>query len=58
MLIDDYEFVRQFHKKDPYNLSGSSAYKVIGNAVPPLLAYNIAKRLEEIWDYIFKANAR
>jgi DNA (cytosine-5)-methyltransferase 1 len=51
---DDYEFVRLPNKKNQYNLSGSSAYKVIGNAVPPLLAYNIAKRLEKIWDYIFK----
>lgn len=50
---DDYEFVRQLSKNDPYNLSGSNAYKVIGNAVPPLLAYNIAQRLEEIWDNIF-----
>ena len=50
---DDYEFVRQSYKKDPYNLSGSSAYKVIGNAVPPLLAFNIARKLEEIWDNIF-----
>jgi DNA (cytosine-5)-methyltransferase 1 len=50
---DDYEFVRPSHKKDPYNLSGSNAYKVIGNAVPPLLAYSIAQRLEEIWDEVF-----
>jgi DNA (cytosine-5)-methyltransferase 1 len=50
---DDYEFVRQSQKKEPYNLSASSAYKVIGNAVPPLLAYNIAQRLEEIWKNIF-----
>lgn len=50
---DDYEFVRHSHKNSPYNLSASCAYKVIGNAVPPLLAYNIAKRLEEIWDEVF-----
>ncbi len=50
---DDYEFVRHSHKNDPYNISGSSAYKVIGNAVPPLLAYSIAQRLEEIWDEMF-----
>lgn len=36
-----------------FAVSPSGAYKVIGNAVPPLLAYNIAKRLEEIWDLYF-----
>jgi DNA (cytosine-5)-methyltransferase 1 len=50
---DDYEFVRNDDKNDPFNLSASSAYKLIGNAVPPLLAYNVAKRLEEIWDIVF-----
>jgi DNA (cytosine-5)-methyltransferase 1 len=34
-------------------LSPSAAYKVIGNAVPPLLAYHIARRLEEVWDLYF-----
>ncbi len=48
---DNYEFVR---KETNYSLSGSGAYKVIGNAVPPLLAYNLAKRLEELWDVLFK----
>lgn len=36
-----------------FAVSPSGAYKVIGNAVPPLLAYNIAKRLEEVWDLYF-----
>jgi DNA (cytosine-5)-methyltransferase 1 len=31
-----------------------AAYKAIGNAVPPILAYNIAKNLEEKWDLFFK----
>lgn len=35
-------------------VSASEAYKLIGNAVPPLLAFNLAKRLEDIWDFIFK----
>lgn len=36
-----------------FQLSPSGAYKVIGNAVPPLLAYNIAKRLEAVWPLLF-----
>lgn len=50
---DDYPFVQADEKAGRYKLSASSAYKLIGNAVPPLLAYNIAKRLEELWDKIF-----
>ncbi|MBR2922919.1 MAG: DNA (cytosine-5-)-methyltransferase [Alphaproteobacteria bacterium] len=45
---DEYEFVKEGV------LSASSAYKVIGNAVPPLLAYNIAKHISELWDVLFK----
>ena len=48
---DDYEFV---FKKNNISLSASSSYKLIGNAVPPLLAYNIAKRLELNWNMYFK----
>ncbi len=51
---DDYPFVQAAEKAGRYKLSASSAYKLIGNAVPPLLAYNIAKRLEELWDKLFK----
>jgi DNA (cytosine-5)-methyltransferase 1 len=50
---DDYHFVQVAEKAGRYKLSASSAYKLIGNAVPPLLAYNIAKRLEELWDKLF-----
>ena len=50
---DEYEFV--FTKKNhDYSLSASGAYKVIGNAVPPLMAFNIAKHLEHIWDKLFR----
>jgi DNA (cytosine-5)-methyltransferase 1 len=48
---DEFRFVNK-SKVNP--LSGSESYKLIGNAVPPLLAYNIAMKLEENWDYIFK----
>ena len=29
-------------------------FKIIGNAVPPVLAYHIAKRLEELWPLYFE----
>lgn len=51
----DYDFVIPNPVgKRGYLVSASQAYKVIGNAVPPLLAYNIAIRLQEIWDIYFK----
>jgi len=52
----DYEFVIESitGRKGSFLVSPSQAYKIIGNAVPPLLAYHIAKRLEEVWDLYFK----
>ena len=50
---DDYQFVRPNKKGEEYPLSASGAYKVIGNAVPPLLAYNIAIKIEQEWNNIF-----
>ncbi len=52
----DFEFVieNKNGRKGTFLVSPSQAYKVIGNAVPPLLAYNIAKRIENIWDLYFK----
>lgn len=49
----DYRFV--FKKNDGcgYLLSPSAAYRIIGNAVPPVLAYHIAKRLEEVLPLYF-----
>lgn len=47
---DDYEFV---FKDESIKVNSSEAYKIIGNAVPPLLGYAIAKRLEEIWAPLF-----
>lgn len=48
---DNFEFVRD--KKSGYPLSASQGYKLIGNAVPPLLAYHLAKRLESLWNCLF-----
>lgn len=51
----DYEFViKKGYNNSNYALSPSAAYKVIGNAVPPLLAYNIAKRIEKLWNLYFE----
>lgn len=52
----DYDFVieRKGGRKGSFLVSPSKAYKIIGNAVPPLLAYNIARRIEEVWDLYFK----
>ncbi len=50
----DYPFVGRAGYSKKLALSSSSAYKIIGNAVPPMLAYNIANRLQELWDIYFK----
>ena len=50
---DDYKFILKKTDKNT-SVSASEAYKIIGNAVPCLLAYNIAMRLAEIWDKYFK----
>jgi len=46
---DDFEFV--FPGKP--GLSASDGYRAIGNAVPPLLAWRLAARLEQVWDGLF-----
>ena len=46
---DDFSFV----KVGKNGVSATNAYKAIGNAVPPLMAYHIAKRLETLWDTYF-----
>lgn len=47
---DEYPFVFENEKR---RLNASDAYKVIGNAVPPLLGYAVAKRIEELWNVYF-----
>lgn len=52
---DNYHFISK--KTDKLSaVSGSQAYQLIGNAVPPYLAYNLAKRLEQNWDLYFKGD--
>ncbi len=49
----DYYFVNYKKGTKKYEVSPSGAYKVIGNAVPPVLAYNIAQRIQDVWDLYF-----
>lgn len=49
---DDYEFIVP-SINDNKSVTASDAYKLIGNAVPPLLGYHIAKRLEDNWAKYF-----
>lgn len=49
----DFRFVMHGRDCRKYRLSTSGAYKIIGNAVPPVLAFNIAMRLQELWDKYF-----
>ena len=49
---DDYEFIIP-KIGDNTSVSASEAYKIIGNAVPPLLAFHIAKRIEDNWNKYF-----
>ena len=45
---DNYQFIRE-KTNDNVSVSASDAYKIIGNAVPCVMAYNIAKNLESKW---------
>lgn len=48
---DNYKFVSENKKQ---GVSGSEAYKLIGNAVPPLLAFHFAKKIESLWHKYFR----
>lgn len=50
----DYEFVLPSNRTRTFLVSPSAAYRAIGNAVPPLLAYHLATRLEKVWALYFK----
>lgn len=49
----DYNFVMKRLNERGYVISPSKAYKIIGNAVLPVLAFNIATRIEALWDKYF-----
>lgn len=49
---DRYDFVFK-NSNTNSSVSASEAYKLIGNAVPPLLGFHIAKRIERLWDNYF-----
>lgn len=50
---DEYQFILPKTDENA-SVSSSDAYKIIGNAVPCVLAYNIAKNLESKWPIYFK----
>ena len=52
---DDYQFILQ-KTQNNVSVSSSDAYKIIGNAVPCILAYNIAKNIEAKWNLYFGEN--
>lgn len=50
----DYQFViPENYNWTRFKVSSSGAYKVIGNAVSPVLAYHIAMRIQELWPVYF-----
>lgn len=54
---DEYQFIHS-KSKGYSSVSGSAAYKIIGNAVPCVLAYNIAKHISEKWNIYFGGGVR
>ncbi len=50
----DYPFVWRKIRYGLYtSLNSTGGYRVVGNAVPPVLAYNIATHIQEVWDKYF-----
>jgi DNA (cytosine-5)-methyltransferase 1 len=52
---DNYQFILPKTAENA-GVSASDAYKIIGNAVPCLLAYNIAKNIEVKWNRYFRGD--
>lgn len=50
---DEYQFILPRTAQN-VSVSSSDAYKIIGNAVPCVLAYNIAKSIENKWTLYFR----
>lgn len=51
----DHSFVlREGGVAGRFSVSPSAAYKMIGNAVPPVLAYHMGRRLASMWEEYFK----
>ena len=50
---DNYQFILP-KTPEHKSVSSSDAYKIIGNAVPCVMAYNIAKNIESKWPLYFK----
>lgn len=50
---DDFAIVTDTGKVVKDGISGSTGYKLVGGATPPLFAYAIARRLEEEWPLYF-----
>lgn len=50
----DYRFVMKRKNGRGYMLSSTGAYRIIGNAVPPVLAFHIATRIQDLWKIYFK----
>lgn len=57
---DDFPFITKEIGKpsDPNRVNSSEAYKLVGDAVPPLLAYHLARRLQELWPKIFREKGK
>lgn len=53
---DDYQFIISKKEKQS-GVSSSDAYKIIGNAVPCVLGYHVAKHISEKWAVYFKEGA-
>lgn len=52
---DNYQFIIK-KQGDSVGVSASEAYKIIGNALPCVMAYHLAKNLESKWDRYFGTN--
>lgn len=50
----DYKFVMKKKAGRGFTVSPSGAYRIIGNAVPPVLAFNIAMRIQSLWNKYFE----